>query len=242
MSSVTNSKEANLGSLVGSEGKLRGNSTHLDTKTMVTLALLTGLAYMVMWISKILPEVSGFLEFDFKDMVITIGGFLYGPVAAGMMVVAVSLLQFFTASTTGIIGLIMNVLATGSFCCIASLVYWYRPNFKGAVMGLSMAGLIMTGLMLLWNYAITPMYMGIPREVVVEMLVPVFLPFNLVKAGLNMGAVLTIYPPVMKALTKARLCTNPEEGREVSKNKAILVSVSVLMVFVALALVITGII
>lgn len=238
MSTITKTPEASL----DITQKTRGNSTRLDTKTMVTLALLTGLAYMVMWISKILPEVSGFLEFDFKDMVIAIGGFLYGPVAALMMVISVSVLQFFTASSTGIIGLIMNILATGSFCCIASLIYWYRPNYKGAVLGLTMGGLIMTALMLLWNYAITPMYMGIPRETVAGMLIPVFLPFNLVKAGLNMGAVLTIYPPVMKALTKAGLATNPEVGRETSKNKAIVVSVSVLAVFVVLAMVITGII
>lgn len=222
--------------------KHRGNSTEMTTKTMVTLAMLTGLAYMVMWLSKLLPEVNGFLEFDFKDMVITIGGFLYGPVASGLMVIAVSVLQFFTASNSGPIGLLMNVIATGSFCCTASLIYWYRPNFKGAVMGLTTAGLLMTGLMLLWNYAITPLYMGIPREAVVEMLVPIFLPFNLVKAGLNMGAILVVYPKVMSALTKANLAVDPEEMREQSKGKALCVAVSILVVFVVCALMLTGII
>ena len=38
--------------------------------------------------------------------------------------------------------------------------------------------------MLLWNYLITPIYMGMDREeIVVPMLIPVFLPFNLVKAA-----------------------------------------------------------
>lgn len=235
MSTATNTNPVNT------SPKLRGNSTKMDTKTLVTLAMLTGLAYMVMFISKILPNVNGFLEFDFKDMVIAIGGFLYGPAAAVMMVVSVSLLQFFTVSETGIIGLIMNVIATGSFCCIASLVYWYRPNFKGAVLGLTMGGLMMTVLMLLWNYAITPLYMGMPRETVAAMLVPIFLPFNLVKAGLNMGAVLTIYPTVMKALTKANLAQNPEEVRETSEKKAIFVALGIFALFVVFALFLTGI-
>ena len=60
--------------------------------------------------------------------------------------------------------------------------------------------------MLLWNYLITPIYMGMDREqVVVPMLIPVFLPFNLVKGGLNMALILLIYKPVVTALRKARL-------------------------------------
>ncbi len=217
-------------------GKIRGNRTTYDTKTLVAMAMLTGLAYFVTFLSNFIPlKVAGFLEFDFKDMVIVIGGFLYGPMAALWMVISVSLIQFLTISSTGIIGLLMNVIATGSFACTASLVYWYRPRFSGAVLGLCTGGVVMTALMLLWNYAITPMYMGVPRDVVVGMLVPVFLPFNLVKAGLNMGATLSLYPTIMRTLSKANLAVNPEEQAEASKKKALLVAVTLLTVFIALA-------
>ncbi|MFI3253499.1 MAG: ECF transporter S component [Eubacteriales bacterium] len=219
-----------------SNPQLRGNSTHLDTRTLVALAMLTALAYFVTFLSNFIPlKVAGFLEFDFKDMVIVIGGFLYGPGAAAMMVVAVSLIQFLTISSTGVVGLGMNLLATGSFACIASLIYWYRPNFKGAVLGLAVGGVSMTALMLVWNYAITPAYMDVPRSVVVDMLVPIFLPFNLVKAGLNMGATLSIYPTVQRSLSKANLVVNPEGNREENGKKAFLIAVMVLTVFVALA-------
>ena len=39
--------------------------------------------------------------------------------------------------------------------------------------------------MLLWNYLIALIYMGYPREAVVQLLLPAFLPFNLLKGGLN---------------------------------------------------------
>ena len=39
--------------------------------------------------------------------------------------------------------------------------------------------------MMFWNYLIAPIYMGYPREAIVELLLPVFLPFNLVKGGLD---------------------------------------------------------
>ena len=54
----------------------------LDVKKLATLAMITCLAYVVMLVSKLMPSVNDFLDFDFKDVVICIGGFVYGPAAA----------------------------------------------------------------------------------------------------------------------------------------------------------------
>lgn len=59
--------------------------------------------------------------------------------------------------------------------------------------------------MLFWNYLITPIYMGYPREAVVELLIPVFLPFNLIKGGLNAAITMILYKPIVKALRRAHL-------------------------------------
>ncbi len=58
---------------------------------------------------------------------------------------------------------------------------------------------------LLWNYLITPIYMGYPREAVVELLIPAFLPFNLIKGGLNVAMTMILYKPVITALRHAHL-------------------------------------
>ena len=70
----------------------------------------------------------------------------------------------------------------------------------------------MTGAMLLWNWLITPLYMGYPREAVAAMLVPVFLPFNLLTAGLNSAFVLFLYKPLVTALRKTGLVESREQG------------------------------
>jgi riboflavin transporter FmnP len=62
----------------------------------------------------------------------------------------------------------------------------------------------MVPVMLLWNYFIAPIYMGYPREAVVELLIPVFLPFNLIKGGLNAAVTLLLYKPVLTAWRAAR--------------------------------------
>ncbi len=50
---------------------------------------------------------------------------------------------------------------------------------------------------------ITPIYMGYPREAVAELLLPVFLPFNLFKDGLNAASTFLLYKPVVSALMKS---------------------------------------
>ena len=63
----------------------------------------------------------------------------------------------------------------------------------------------MVSTMLLWNWLITPLYQGAPREAVVKLLIPVFLPFNSLKAGLNSALILGLYKPVVQALRHAGL-------------------------------------
>ncbi len=221
--------------------RMPGSKERMDTKTMVSVAMFTGLAYIAIFLTTIFPPVMGFLRFDLKDAVLALGGFLFGPAPCALMVVAVCLLEFMTVNPD-LPGMVMNIIASGSFCGIASLLYWYRPDFRGAVQGLAVSGLVMTGMMLLWNYAITPLYMGVPRGDVVAMLVPVFLPFNLVKAGLNMGVVLTLYPTVMKLLSSIGFQNLRNDASQEGKGKAFAISFGILAFFILVALVFTGVI
>ena len=61
----------------------KASNKKLDTKTLTMLALLAALAYVVMFLSKQIPvNVLGFLNFDLKDVIVCITGFLFGPLAA----------------------------------------------------------------------------------------------------------------------------------------------------------------
>jgi len=53
----------------------------------------------------------------------------------------------------------------------------------------------------------TPIYQGVPRPVVVSMLLPVFLPFNLVKTVANSAFAMMIYKPLVNALRRAKIIT-----------------------------------
>lgn len=215
----------------------------MDTKTITSLAMLTGIAYIVMLLSKGLPQVIGFLQFDMKDTVICIGGFIFGPMAAAIISILVPVIEMMSASDTGPIGMLMNILATASFCCTASVVYKKKHTKQGAFIGLICGVVALVAVMLLWNYLITPVYQKVPREVVVAMLPTVFLPFNLVKGGLNMAATLLLYKPVVTAMRKAGLVPPSKGGQEKKFNAGFLLfCLALLGTFIVWALVLAEVI
>ena len=212
-------------------------TARMDTKKLATLAMLTALAYVVMYLSKLMPSVNGFLDFDFKDVVLCIGGFVYGPIAALMMIVIVCVLEMVTVSHTDIIGCIMNIVATASFVCTACAIYKRKHTMKGAIVGLASAVVVLVVVMLAWNYFLTPIYQRIPREAIVDMLPTIFLPFNAVKGGLNMTVTLLVYKPVVDALRKAKLVPESEShAAPVGAKKHLGMTIVILFVFVSCVL------
>ena len=111
----------------------------MNVKTVTSLGMLTAVAYILMLLSKMLPQVYTFLQLDVQATAITIGGFLFGPLAAATISVVLPVIEMLTVSDTGPIGCIMNVLATASFCCTAAFVYKKMHTKKGAVAGLTLA-------------------------------------------------------------------------------------------------------
>lgn len=110
----------------------------------------------------------------------------------------------------------MNIVATCSFVCTAAYIYKKDHTRKGAVIGLVCGTLANILVMLLWNYVMTPIYFGMPREAVVPLL-PWIALFNLLKTGLNSVIVFLIYKPVAKAL---RFMVSDEKETEKQKKES----------------------
>ncbi len=182
---------------------LESKKSRMDTKKMVVLAVMAALAYIVMVLIKV-PVVL-FLKYEPKDVIITISGFMFGPLASLVTSAVVSLIEMVTVSDTGPIGAIMNFIGTSAFACTAAIIYKKFHTIKGAFAGLCVSTLFMTLVMLAWNYLITPIYMGYPREAVAAMLLPAFLPFNLIKGVLNSALTMLIYKPLSNVMRKARV-------------------------------------
>lgn len=214
------------------------------TKQIVTMGMLAALAFIIVAFVRI-PVVM-FLKYEPKDVIVTIGGFIYGPLSAFLISLVVSVVEMFTISETGWIGAVMNLISTCAFACVAAFIYKKKHDFKGAIIGLVTGIIVMVIVMILWNYLLTPIYMGYPRPAVAAMLPTVFLPFNLLKGGLNAALVILIYKPLVITLRKARLIpASSSTGKEgTAKEKInvgiILLGVAALATFVVLTLVLAG--
>ncbi len=100
------------------------NKSKFGIKEIACIGMLTALAYAVMALSKLIPiNVAGFLTFDLKDVIIAICGFMFGPLPAVIVSVIVSLIEMVTISTTGPIGMLMNIISTCAFVVPAAIFY-----------------------------------------------------------------------------------------------------------------------
>jgi riboflavin transporter FmnP len=207
-------------------------------KKLVLIAMLAAVAYIMVFVIRI-PVVL-FLKYEPKDVIITIGGFIMGPTAAFVISLIVSLIEMVTISETGPIGALMNLLSTCAFACSAAFVYKKKHTIGGAIAGLGVGTVVMVAVMLLWNWLITPFYQGAPREAVEAMLLPIFLPFNLLKAGLNSAFILGLYKPLVTALRKTRLIDGKEKKSTGSKWGVYALAVGLLATCIMLLLVFMG--
>lgn len=170
------------------------------TKKVTTIGMLCAFAYIMTLVARI-PIVL-FLKYDPKDIVIAIGGFIFGPMVSFYISLVVSIVQMFTTSGTGIWGCVMNTISSCAFACSAAFIYKRKHTLAGAVTGLCCGWGCMVAVMLLWNYLIAPIYMGCSREEIVGLLFTAFLPFNLIKGGLNTAFTMLLYKPVITVLRR----------------------------------------
>lgn len=214
----------------------------LSVKNIVLIAILSAVSYLLVCLIRIpIIPAAPFLQYEPKDVVIAICGFLLGPAAALASGVLVALVEFFTISTTGVIGLIMNAISTCSYACTAAIIYKKKHSLSGAVLGLSVATVAMVAVMLLWNYLITPLYMtGTSRSDIGAMLLPVFLPFNLLKAGLNSALILCLYKPLVTGLRKANLLPGNSSQNSRSLLGVCLLGLGLTLVCILVLLILNG--
>lgn len=177
-------------------------------KKLCMAALFCALAFASMFIMRINVM---FLTFDAKDAVITIAGLLFGPLYSIVISLAVSLIEFISVGDTGFWGFLMDFLSTALFSTVCALIYKYKKNIKGAIIGLVSAIFAMTAFMILFNLFIVPIYTpNFTTAAVAKMVPTLFLPFNLTKSTLNAALVLILYKPASIAMKAARvLPSNP---------------------------------
>lgn len=216
-------------------------NTAQKTKKIAIIGLFTALAFVV---SVVLPIKVSFLTLDFKDAISTVCGMFFGPIAGIICAVIVPFIEF-TYSDTGVYGLIMNLISSVTFVGVSTLIYRYKKTLIGAILGLTAASFATVAIMLLANLFITPYYMGVTQDAVIELIPKLILPFNLIKTVLNSSITMLFYKPVSRVLkrmgvTKKATEADIESEKNTQKSggyRSVIVAIASAAVFVIAILV-----
>lgn len=143
----------------------------------------------------LIPSAS-FLLYRPGDIPILMVSLKFGPGAALFAAAIVAVLFALLTGQGGPWGMLMYFLACGTFVGVAGLLYKRHRTLRGAFLGLLAGLFMMTGVMAFANLIVTPIYLGVPRSTVLGMILPVVVPFNLLKGALNATVTLLLYKKV----------------------------------------------
>ena len=179
------------------------NNIRTSTLNLAKMALMTAVAVICTFIHFPLLPTATYMEFELASIPILIAGFVFGPIRGLVIAVASILIRaLITGPPSGPQGLIMNLIATGVLVFVAASIYQKSMTKKSGLFALIIGGLAATAALIPANLIVTPFFLKIPIEAVVGMLLPIIIPFNLIKVAINTSVVFLIYKRLSPFLRK----------------------------------------
>lgn len=169
-------------------------------RALVSIAMLSSIAYVLMLVNFPIPPFPNFLKIDFSDLPALIGALIFGPMAAILVELLKNILDYFmTGSETGVpVGHIANFIAGLIYILPTYYIYNKIKTKKGMSFALIVGSILMSVIMSVLNYyIILPAYtyfLNFPAMSAAEIrqyIVAGILPFNLIK-GLAMSLVFMV--------------------------------------------------
>ena len=207
------------------------------TRYIAFTAIFAALSTALMFVSFGVPFMPSFLKLDFSEVPALIAAYSLGPVS-GIIVCLVKNLINMTASTTGCIGELSNFLLGCMFVVPAGLIYKYKRNRIGALIGAVVGAVIMGLGSLITNYYIVyPVYYNfLPYEAILGMYQALYpkvndlwdcllvfnLPFTVMKGLLCAVITFLIYKPislVMKTVEGKFVIVSRKKEYELNKKR-----------------------
>ena len=194
----------------------------INVRKLTMTAMLAAVSTVLMFLSFSVPLMPGFIKLDFSELPALIAAFAFGPVS-GMTVCLVKNLVNVLFTTTGGVGELSNFVLGASFVVAAGLVYKYKKNRAGALIGSIVGAAVMAVIGVFSNYYIVyPVYTAfMPMETILGMyrainpnvetlwdaLLWFNMPFTFIKGMCSTAMAFVIYKPlspILKGLSKKK--------------------------------------
>ncbi|WEV63373.1 ECF transporter S component [Bifidobacterium sp. ESL0732] len=169
-----------------------------STQRIAIYALFVALAMAASFIEfPIMPGVP-WLKYDLSGIICLVAGFAFGPMAAFI----VSVLSWIPHLFMNPWGAIMSIAVSVFLSVPAAMVYKRMRTRVGALVGILVG--VVFGLIAAigGNLLITPIYAHMTTAQVLKMVIPILLPFNLIKFAIHGVVTFLIYKPISNLLNR----------------------------------------
>lgn len=164
-----------------------------NSKKIALTALFTAASLVLSFVQIPIFPAAPWLMYDPSGIACLIAAMAFGPKIGS----AVAIISWLPRVFLDPFGAPMGMLSTCAFIIPAALVYRGRgAALAGMMLGATASVALACGM----NLVVTPLYAAIPMEQVAAMIIPVLLPFNLLKMVINVIAGQLLLGPCMNVL------------------------------------------
>ncbi len=168
----------------------------MSTKQLVIIAVFIAIAAILSYIEIPLMPAAPYLKYDPSGVVALVTSLIFGPLAGSF----VAVLSWVPHMLTNPIGSVMNIAASLAMIIPAGLIYRQGGTIGKAVSGMALGIVLSVIISIALNFIATPLYFGGSVADVMKMVLPILLPFNLIKLFLNCGITLIVYKTISKLI------------------------------------------
>lgn len=170
-----------------------------STRRIAVTALFCALSFILTFVEIPIFPPAPWLTYDPSGIVAFVAALVFGPSTGAVVVILPWVLRTFV--TFNVYGHIMAILANVALVIPAALIARRMSGARGLGLGMLVGAVISLAACILGNIVITPLYTAVSVEDVIAMIVPILLPFNLLKIVINCVVTALIQKPVSQVVS-----------------------------------------
>lgn len=172
--------------------KAAAKHSHWSVRELVTLAIFCAMGMALSFIKFPIFPAAPWLLYDPSGIISLTTALMFGP-SAGVVVQIISWLPTLIMEP---LGTLLTFVAMIGMVLTCGAIYKKWHTFGGAIAGLVISAVPFIALAIGMNFIITPLYTSASITDVAAMVLPILVPFNLIKCGINIAVTILVYKPV----------------------------------------------
>jgi riboflavin transporter FmnP len=165
-----------------------------NTAKLAKMGMMLGVAVACSFVHFMIIPAVYYVQYELSDLPLLIACLAFGTVPGIILAgCCVALDAIIAGAGGGPYGMIMQFLAIGTYVTVTGLIYHRKKTRRMAIVALICGVLAMTAVMIPANLFVTPAFLGVPVDSIKAMLLPGFIPVNLIKGAISAVALMFIY-------------------------------------------------